>query len=1323
MSKIIVPLHFAKLNTTPGNVDVGFKKFYLRGEWFKLYNGITEIDVVLDRPLDNYVPIIGTITSSDTVLTAIEKLDYAISSVITPNILWGNITGNILAQTDLIAYIAALPTSTLQQVLDNNHDLVDGNNFQGTGAGVNNTGINVNALGDSAGFTNNFNNVNLFGANANADEDGQTVLSKDGTIMARISTTDLTATQKYNLPDASGTIALTSDITTPSLQQTITVNKTADEIELLYAFFTGKAFTPATSPPGYLLYSVAIKLAQNGGYYVYGNFNGYDGGASKGIVKILTNGQIDTSFATGTGLNNFPYAGTSLLEDNFGKLYISGTFTTYNSVSANRILKLNTDGSRDTSFNVGTGFNDYTLDLDFNVAKTAVYVTGIYNTYKGVSQNRLAKLLLNGDIDSSFIIGSGFNNATISIAVNSDDTLFITSYATTYKGLAIPNIIKLLPNGDRDFSFVSTGFSPSGYQANYLLKTPDNKIIAVGTHTSYNGTPTNGIIKINQDGTIDTSFVAGTGFAGIVPPGGILVSSIQLVDNDTKYLCTGYFTSFKGVPTNGTVLIDLVGNIIETYVNQYSTSLYVNNALLSLALSGVNIDKLVFIKNNVEYLTLNQSLTFNKTNGKAEYNLSPNLVYEDLGQNELVPKKFINRSVAKTTSFTAANSGIYSTNGTITVTDAVPETNQGYIVYVVGGTTTIGGVGYTTGSLVYRFFNGTAWTSTNMNSVGGITSVTATSPITSSGGTTPVISTSMATNKLIGRSTAGTGVMEEITIGTGLSLSAGTLTNTATYTSPLTTKGDIFVRNTTVDTRLPVGLNTQILIADSTTPTGLKWGTNTATTPAGYYGAFSDVTDQFAAVINTGYPMLLGVTDLTNGVTVVSGSRVTIANTGIYNIQWSAQFRNPTAAEHDVTIWLRKNGVDVPGSAGVVLVPKKHGAFDGHTLPSWNFLLDPIAGDYYEFVWSTADTNVFISFEPAGSPPPSTASVVLTVTQQSGIMAGTGMTALTTTGASGASTYNSGTGILNVPTYTLNGLGGAPKDEFSGLTPISSAALLALANTDSLVIGQVYKVEETKFYNNLSTVYVYVKATSTSTIDEENAIAEFYDPKYDSYSIYNTTLQYNGFDYVIWGGLIWTNGASIVLPGANINNYELGGGFNIESNPLFYNVVMDNVSYSIEFEMIYSRRNHYCNFTCDSAILLIGNVKIRNMQWGNYYNSGTSTGLRGINCLNSDFNIINSRVILLTEITLINSFVAVGNNRILDDLVFANSGTFASPNTIANNISSRFFANTMTATVGGLVPTPPNNTTTFLRGDGTFAAPTGGGVTQAESIAIALIFG
>jgi hypothetical protein len=318
--------------------------------------------------------------------------------------------------------------------------------------------------------------------------------------------------------------------------------------------------------------------------------------------------------------------------------------------------------------------------------------------------------------------------------------------------------------------------------------------------------------------------------------------------------------------------------------------------------------------------------------------------------------------------------------------------------------------------------------------VGGVTSVTGTAPIASSGGATPDISITQADgstdgylsstdwNTFDGKFNVPTGLSTDYLDGLGSpqpfpTIPTGTVTSVATSGlisgGPITTSGTISTSMATdklVGRYSPsTGIMEEITIGSGLTLTGAGLLNNTATpTPLGYYGAFSDLTDQFATVINTGYPMLLGVTDLSNQVTVVSGSRVTIANTGIYNIQWSAQFRNPTSSEHDVTIWLRKNGVDVPGSAGVVLVPKKHGSFDGHTLPSWNFLLDVVAGDYYEFVWSTEDLNVFISFQPAGSPPPSTASVVLTVTQQSGIMAGTGITAINSlTGA--AQTLVSGT--------------------------------------------------------------------------------------------------------------------------------------------------------------------------------------------------------------------------------------------------------------------------------------------------------------------------
>jgi hypothetical protein len=164
----------------------------------------------------------------------------------------------------------------------------------------------------------------------------------------------------------------------------------------------------------------------------------------------------------------------------------------------------------------------------------------------------------------------------------------------------------------------------------------------------------------------------------------------------------------------------------------------------------------------------------------------------------------------------------------------------------------------------------------------------------------------------------------------------------------------------------------------------------------GYYAMYQDNISQTAAVINTGYPIKFRTLDYSNGVSVVSDSRITIANTGIYNLQFSVQLKNSSSQEHDVTIWLRKNGADVAGSAGFVSVAPRHGGVDGHVLPAWNYLLDAVGGDYYELVWSVSDTAVTMHYYPGTLPPPSASSAIFTVTQQAGIMAGTGMTALNT---------------------------------------------------------------------------------------------------------------------------------------------------------------------------------------------------------------------------------------------------------------------------------------------------------------------------------------
>jgi hypothetical protein len=139
-------------------------------------------------------------------------------------------------------------------------------------------------------------------------------------------------------------------------------------------------------------------------------------------------------------------------------------------------------------------------------------------------------------------------------------------------------------------------------------------------------------------------------------------------------------------------------------------------------------------------------------------------------------------------------------------------------------------------------------------------------------------------------------------------------------------------------------------------------------------GAFLSLVTQSGSAA-TSQSMNFEVTDISEGVTMASNSRITLANSGTYNIQFSAQLLADAGAD-DVYIWLKKNGTNVPASAGRVTL-----ANNEEIIATWNYVVNAAANDYYEIVWQATGGDALLLAEGASGNIPSLPSIILTVTQ------------------------------------------------------------------------------------------------------------------------------------------------------------------------------------------------------------------------------------------------------------------------------------------------------------------------------------------------------
>ena len=150
----------------------------------------------------------------------------------------------------------------------------------------------------------------------------------------------------------------------------------------------------------------------------------------------------------------------------------------------------------------------------------------------------------------------------------------------------------------------------------------------------------------------------------------------------------------------------------------------------------------------------------------------------------------------------------------------------------------------------------------------------------------------------------------------------------------------------------------------------------------GYLGSFYDTTNQ-TGVAGSVLTMGLSNSDSwNNGVSLVSGNRITIANPGIYNIAFSAQMvKNSGNTATHAHIWLSQNGLDVPISASQIGFPSN----SVYIVAAWNFFFKTtVVNEYVQLKWeinSNVDNGLVITSALASGNVPAIPGLIVTVNQ------------------------------------------------------------------------------------------------------------------------------------------------------------------------------------------------------------------------------------------------------------------------------------------------------------------------------------------------------
>jgi len=330
----------------------------------------------------------------------------------------------------------------------------------------------------------------------------------------------------------------------------------------VYGLFIGSDGSIWVSEPSTQIYSAfttsqfngtvrTITKQFDGKILVGGDFTLYGSTSCNYIARLNTDGSYDSTFSIGTGFNA---SVRTIAVQNDGKILVGGDFTTYQALTYNYLIRLNSNGSVDSGLSLGTGPDD-TVNTIVLQTDQKILIAGEFDDYDSNSSRKIARLTTAGFFDTSFDTGFlGFDNTVYTIALQTDGSMYVGGDFTEYDGYSTSKIARLTSDGLIDASFsTGTGFNSSVYHIRLLNNL---NILVTGAFTLYNTVPNNRIVELTYNGS--TSSVSyGSGYNSSVRK--------TVVELSGNYLIGGDFTTYNSSNTNYITRLNSNGTISTNY--------------------------------------------------------------------------------------------------------------------------------------------------------------------------------------------------------------------------------------------------------------------------------------------------------------------------------------------------------------------------------------------------------------------------------------------------------------------------------------------------------------------------------------------------------------------------------------------------------------------------------------------------------------------------------------------------------------------------------------------------------------------------------------